>query len=582
VVGEDDPGMDEDTDKKRRASTDKSVSVASVSVARKVSTDAGSPGAILTDSESELLDSGRGPAHGGGLAAAAARAGGEAGARTPAAAARRATGHEEPGHACGAASRRLGECEGGEPVGGDEAGTGCCAVERRGLRLSPWALVGIFIYVNLLNYVDRGLVNGMLPKYCVNCNTRPDEDTCAATVSCEWRANATSPAASSCAFNSSVVPRFGIGGSLGLKETAQGVIAGSFMGGYCVFSPIFAYLSTVYKPFTLMGLGLSAWCLACGLAAVAPTFEALIVARVVSGLGEASFQCIAPCFIDDSAPQSVKGKVLAAFFMAVPIGQAIGYGYGGFMCSSLDPEQLGFAGWRAAFALEGIAMIPLALLCFFVTNRLKDDGAESDQGKSRERTAQDPTRAPWQGWRDAWQLVWSISSNGVWLCTTLGYAAYTFSIGAMAVWAPSYLQRRFAVPLEEADIMFGAVAVVTGLLGTIGGGLLLDVGVKVLKKETQEASLLLTVGLMSAAWPCTYMAFGAADYSTFLVLMFVGQLFAFATTSPVNGVLLWCVPSSARTLSMALSVLGKHADPFAPRCSLPRLFRWRADTCQRV
>ena len=50
---------------------------------------------------------------------------------------------------------------------------------------------------------------------------------------------------------------------------------------------------------------------------------ALIVARVVSGIGEASFQCIAPCFIDDSAHPSVKGKVLAAFFMANPIGQVL-------------------------------------------------------------------------------------------------------------------------------------------------------------------------------------------------------------------------------------------------------------------
>ena len=45
-----------------------------------------------------------------------------------------------------------------------------------------------------------------------------------------------------------------------------------------------------------------------------------------------------------STPAAFKGKVLAAFFMAVPIGQAIGYAYGGFMCSSLDPEALGFAG----------------------------------------------------------------------------------------------------------------------------------------------------------------------------------------------------------------------------------------------
>ena len=141
---------------------------------------------------------------------------------------------------------------------------------------------------------------------------------------------------------------------------------------------------------------------------------------MVSGIGEASFQCIAPCFIDDSAPPSVKGKViascspslslscrphsdvdagafacacaclhtfllacttqvLAAFFMAVPIGQAIGYVYGGYMCTSLDPSQLGFAGWRAAFALEGAlaCLVPAvrarrcrtSLLCFCVCAR---------------------------------------------------------------------------------------------------------------------------------------------------------------------------------------------------------------------
>ena len=72
------------------------------------------------------------------------------------------------------------------------------------------------------------------------------------------------------------------------------------------------------------------------------------------------------------------------------------------------------------------------------------------------------------GCAHAARLVWSIVSNRVWLCATLGYAGYTFSIGAMAVWGPAFLQRRFGVALEEADVWFGATAVVTGLLGTIG------------------------------------------------------------------------------------------------------------------
>ena len=96
------------------------------------------------------------------------------------------------------------------------------------------------------------------------------------------------------------------------------------------------------------------------------------------------------------------------------------------------------------------------------------------------------------------------------------------------------------------------------MLGTLGGGLLLDICTRVFGLETIEASLLLTVVLMIAAWPICFVAFTTTNFSIFVSCMFVGQLFAFATTSPVNGVLLWCVPSTTRTLSMALSVLAMH------------------------
>ena len=329
-----------------------------------------------------------------------------------------------------------------------------------GRKLPPWLLVAIFIYCNLLNYVDRGIVNAMLPQYCVDCRAQPDAESCNAVALCDWQASA-----AACGFNSSVVPRRGIGGTLQVNKTDQGVIAGSFMGGYCVFSPIFAYLSTVHKPFTLMGLGLLAWCAACGLASAAPTFGAFILARVVSGIGEASFQCIAPCFIDDSAPAAIKGKVLAAFFMAVPIGQALGYAYGGCMCSELDPSVLGFDGWRLAFALEGVAMMPVALLCFCVTNRLKaqdtHDGRDAAAGEAGSVTGRGNEGVGI--FAHAWELVLDVVSNGTWLCTTLGYAGYTFSVGAIAVWVPSFLQQPpFGIALERADLLFGSIAVVTG------------------------------------------------------------------------------------------------------------------------
>jgi len=123
-----------------------------------------------------------------------------------------------PDSGSGAGEHDDGAAEGGGRRQHEAAGDGvwCFAVERRGVRLSSWALVSIFIYVNLLNYVDRGLVNGMLPEYCVNCLTKTDAPGCRGAVSCEWHAgNGTGNG--TCAFNASVTPRLGIGGSLHIK-----------------------------------------------------------------------------------------------------------------------------------------------------------------------------------------------------------------------------------------------------------------------------------------------------------------------------------------------------------------------------
>ena len=77
---------------------------------------------------------------------------------------------------------------------------------------------------------------GSLPQYCVNCPDNPTAIDCESQRSCMWHnwtgSNFTD---GNCSFNPEVTPQMGIGGSMGVNQTAQGVLAGAFMGGYCVF-----------------------------------------------------------------------------------------------------------------------------------------------------------------------------------------------------------------------------------------------------------------------------------------------------------------------------------------------------------
>jgi MFS family permease len=83
----------------------------------------------------------------------------------------------------------------------------------------------------------------------------------------------------------------------------------------------------------------------------------------LSGIGEASFQCLVPPYIDDHSPPKHKALWLATFFTAVPVGASIGYGYGASLASTL--------GWQWAFWLEVLPMAPFVVYCLLRTEDVK-------------------------------------------------------------------------------------------------------------------------------------------------------------------------------------------------------------------
>eukprot|EP00960_Hanusia_phi_P002414 69941-Hanusia_phi.AAC.1 len=107
--------------------------------------------------------------------------------------------------------------------------------------------------------------------------------------------------------------------------------------------------------------------------------------------------------------------------------------------------------------------------------------------------------------------------------------------------------------MEVADLQFGAITVCMGLLGTAIGGVLLDTLTRRMGSDVATASLMLVSGLTALAIPFLLAAFLLPSRLMFYVGMIVGELLLFATTSPVNGVFLWCVPPVDRSISMPSS-----------------------------
>ena len=244
-----------------------------------------------------------------------------------------------------------------------------------------------------------------------------------------------------------VLPR--IKSELVLNDFQLGMLANAFLVAYFITSPLFGRLGDRGSRPRLIAAGVALWSLATAAAGLARTFTHLVVARAGVGIGEAAYATIAPALLADVFPPERRGRAFAIFYVAIPVGAAVGFLLGGALERAF--------GWRAAFMAVGLPGLTLALLATTMPDPRAASGA-------RTASVTDTVAV----------TLRTLRRNRRYAGTVLGYAAYTFAIGGLAVWMPTFLERVRGQELASADFFVGAVTAVAGLGGTFVGGYLGD------------------------------------------------------------------------------------------------------------
>jgi MFS family permease len=331
---------------------------------------------------------------------------------------------------------------------------------------------------------------------------------------------------------------------LHLTDGQLGSVAVAFMLGYFITSPFFGYLGDRWPRKWLVAAGVLVWSVGTVLSGRASGYVELILFRVLVGLGEASYGTISPGWIADLYPAELRNNALSIFYVAIPVGSALGYVVGGAMATHF--------GWRSAFLWAGAPGLVLALALLLL--REPDRGASETAERAEEKS--EPATNGFSVYLSLWRYrayVWVVA----------GYTAQTFALGGFSFWAPTFLQRVHGMPLDRADHFFGLSLVVTGLLATLLGGYIATAW-----QRRNPAGYAWVLGLSAVfAVPAAFAAFLLPDTGWAKVALIASMFFLFLSTGPTNTLIVESVPVAARASAMAASIFCIHlfGDLFSPK-----------------
>lgn len=366
---------------------------------------------------------------------------------------------------------------------------------------AEWCTVLILFFVNLINYMDRLTIAGILTK---------------------------------------IQEEYKIGDAEG------GLLQTAFVLSYMIFAPLFGYLGDRYSRQAIMGFGVFLWSIFTLIGSFMPNYWTFIACRAMVGIGEASYSTIAPTLISDMFVKDVRSKMLALFYFAIPVGSGMGYIVGA------ETTKLAGGDWRWGLRvtpiLGGVAVI---LILFFLLDPPR--GASEGHGHLEATTYYD----------DLIGLCKNRSfvlSTLAFTCVTFCTGALSWwgpKYVENGILSLSLNEEKQMMSVGSVAFIFGFVTMLSGIVGVPLGSVL---STKLKKRFPRADPLICGSGIViSAAFILVGMLFCRVNVVLAMILLFFGEVALNLNWSIVADILLYVVVPTRRGTAEAVQILLSHA-----------------------
>ncbi|HKD02732.1 MAG TPA: MFS transporter [Terriglobales bacterium] len=310
------------------------------------------------------------------------------------------------------------------------------------------------------------------------------------------------------------------------SDAAFGFLTSVFFIFYMCAAPFMGPLSVRFSRKAVIIAGALIWSVATLLTAITKNFDELLLRHTVVGIGEASFVILSPTFVADMFPEEKRGRVMGVFYLAIPVGTALGYFLGGYM----GPKY----GWRAPFYVGAAPGVLLAFLLLFIPEPplglfdAKEELPERD-------------------------TIRGLVRNKAFLTASLGMAMMTFALGGLQVWMPTFLQRVHGYSVLDSNLIFAASTILNGIVASLLGGWISDR----LLERTAAAHYLVSAVSLALGVPAAFVALFASG-RLMIAGIFISEFFLLINTGPLNAAVINSVGPRVRAMALAVNVFIFH------------------------
>lgn len=319
-------------------------------------------------------------------------------------------------------------------------------------------------------------------------------------------------------------------------DQQMGALGTAFFFVYMLAAPATGWLGDRFSRKPLIIFGATLWSFATLGALWVHSYSTLFMRQAFVGIGEATFTIYAPSVISDFFSERERNRVLSIFYIAIPVGSAMGYLAGGQIGSHL--------GWRAPFLICAIPGFAAAAMYAFI-------GREPKRG-AMDFVSATPNRATFLG----------LFKNPAFLTGTFSMAMLTFAIGGISWWMPEFLRRNAGMSMGNASLTVSGITVVDGIAGTLVGGWLGQIWLR----KNHRALYLISFWSVVLTLPFGALVFfGPKSFA--IPALFAAEFFLFLNTGPLNTAIVNSVSAPVRATAISINLFCIHffGDTFSPQ-----------------